>query len=360
MATPRFIEFDSAYRNRNLYPNPGQFTVQLAYHENVTNGTQAYDPVSAAYPYYPSALTSVSFAGGTNVSPVLDANASNATNAYINSYLYDITTNEIRKILEYDGATKACVIDAPFGAGWQVTDQFNIRQAPPLETDTLVAAGGTTAMTLSASSSSTLNYYKGCFLYFMDGPCQSEAKLIVSYNGTTKIATTTPFAATPAPGNKYQILQFTRDAFSNLNYSGSTVSQNEVVCCAVRLLRLTLPNVNLWSGYGNRPSFYPYMYVQLTTTSSPNTSIIYSNNPNSSNALFSVSMLDDKEPSRSAFLHYEAERMIQTIKFKPNDNFNFAVFLPNKEPYRIQPDTVSPEAPNPMLQVYALFEFKKL
>ena len=52
--------------------------------------------------------------------------------------------------------------------------------------------------------------------------------------------------------------------------------------------------------------------------------------------------------------------MIQTIKFKPNDNFYFSVFLPNKEIFKTQPDTTSPLAPNPFVQINALFEIRKI
>lgn len=360
MSSSRYIEFDSTYRNRLLYPNPSQFTVQLASTTTVNNGIQAVDPISNSYPYYPNPPSAVTFAGGTALKPQLDVQASSVTNAYINSYLYDITLNESRLIIYYDGSTRTATLDVPFSGGWAAGDNYNIRLAPPMETSTIAAVTSSSSITLSPTSSSTNDFYKGFFLYILNGPAIYDVKMITSYNGLTKVATTIPFSISPVVGNAYQILPFTRDNYSNLNYSGSTVSQNELVCYEVRLLRLTLPNVNLWTGYGNRACFYPYFYVELSTTSSPPSNIIYSNNPNSQRALFTVSLTDDKTPDRTSFLHYEAEKMIQTVKFKPNDNFNFSVYLPNKQLFKTEPDNMSPLPPNPNLQINALFQITKI
>lgn len=360
MSSARYMEFDSTYRNRNLYPNPAQFVVQWAPTNTIANGTQAEDPVATSYPYYPVPPTVVTFAGGTAALPKLDANASTVTNAYINSYLYDITINEYRQIVYYDGTTQVAYLDTPFSGAWAAADSYNIRQTPPMETALVSGVNSVTSIILAPTASSVTDYYKGFFLYMVTGAAIYEARIITAYDGATKTATVVAFSALPVIGDTYQILPFTRDNYSNLNYTGSVVSQNEVVCYEVRLLRLSIPNVDLWTGYGNRASFYPYLYVELATTSSPNTSIIYSNNPNSYKALFTVPMVDDKLPDRTAFLHNEAEKMIQTVKFKPNDNFQFSVYLPDRQLFRTQPDTMSPLPPNPLLQINALFQIRKI
>lgn len=359
MSSARYLEIDSTYRNRTLFPNPSQFLVQWAPTTIVSNGTQAQDPISLSYPYYPNPPAAVQFGGGGAAAPILDAGASSITNAYINSYLYDITLNQYRKIVFYNGATKTATLEFAF-VGWNIADFYDIRQAPPMETAALAAVNSSTSIVLAPTASATNDYYKGFFVYIITGPATFAVRMITAYNGTTKTATTLPFAVLPVAGNTYQILPFSRDNYSNLNYTGSVVSQNESVCYEVRLIRLTIPNLTLYTGYGNRPCFYPYMYVELASTSSPNSNIIYSNNPNSAKALFTVTMTDDKGVDRTGFLHYDAEKMTQTVKFKPNDNLQFSVFLPNKEPLEFQPDTLSPLPPNPMLQVNAIFQIKKL
>jgi hypothetical protein len=274
--------------------------------------------------------------------------------------LYDITINESRLITYYDGPTQIATLNAPFSGAWAIGDSYDIRYAPPTETAILAAVGSSTSITLAGTASIIDNYYVGNYVYMLNGTAIYDARMITAYNGTTKVATVLPFTVLPTPGDTYQILPFTRDNSHNLEYNGSTVSQNEVSCYEIRLLRLTLPNTNLYSGYGNRPPFYPYMFVELTTTSSPNSNIIYTNNPNACKALFTVTMTDDKEPTRTSFLHFESEKMIQTVKFKPNDNLSFSVYLPNKELFKTQADTISPLAPDPDIQISALFQIRKI
>ena len=53
--------------------------------------------------------------------------------------------------------------------------------------------------------------------------------------------------------------------------------------------------------------------------------------------------------------------MVQTLKFKPNDNFKFGVYLPNGDPFKtIEEDTTSPLKPNPLVQISAVFSLKRL
>lgn len=53
--------------------------------------------------------------------------------------------------------------------------------------------------------------------------------------------------------------------------------------------------------------------------------------------------------------------MVQTIKFKPNDNLRFRVILSNGELFRVN-DTeyFSPNQPNDKNQITALFAIKRL
>ena len=78
MPNKRYIEFASSYRDRNLYPNPAEFIVKVNDSKEVCVCSDAYNPVSSAYPIYnfqspdlnlenaagPPLITDAVFAGG--------------------------------------------------------------------------------------------------------------------------------------------------------------------------------------------------------------------------------------------------------------------------------------------------------
>jgi len=160
-----------------------------------------------------------------------------------------------------------------------------------------------------------------------------------------------------------EVLPFSYDNFAPLCYNGSTVSQQEQVCYEVKLVSIVLPNLILTNGA--RISFYPFVYVQFGTTtgSSMNHSncSIYSNNPDGKKALFIAPTTDVSNPLTSQFIKLDGQGAIQTIKFKPNENLIFSVFLPNGELFvPVEPDYYSPKHSNPLVQVEAVFEIKRL
>ena len=69
-------------------------------------------------------------------------------------------------------------------------------------------------------------------------------------------------------GNWIQLLTFDRDNEQPLNYTGSTVSQNQMVCYEVELISLILPNLPLDNTIGGLIAFYPYLYVELSIQNS--------------------------------------------------------------------------------------------
>ena len=162
-------------------------------------------------------------------------------------------------------------------------------------------------------------------------------------------------------GAMYEILKFSRDNVVPLVYSGSMVSQQQMVCYEVELLDLILPNKIL--DCGNLPAFYPFFYVTLQNVSSAGAglrNIIYSNNPNATRMLFKVPITDTSNPFISPFINLSS-KMVQTIKFKPNDNLFFGVYLPNGNPFKLDiDDNMSPLCPNAMVQISATFSIKRL
>ena len=162
----------------------------------------------------------------------------------------------------------------------------------------------------------------------------------------------------------WEIQRYTADSTSMLTYTGSTVSQNQMVCYEIRLVKLILPNVSLRNSIGGKISFYPYVYVELHNETSPNghqKNILYSNNPNAVTATFLVPIDNMPSPLISKFIHISGNGAAQTIKFKPNDNLSFRVFLSDGTDFiTIDPDNAPPELPNPYLQITALFDIRRL
>lgn len=467
MSNRRYIELDSTYRNRVLYPKPSVFNVEIEQRENYV-GLQAIDPVSLASPiltfntdfniisnsptlsgtvdsftvltsgattspylvsivaplnslsrednYYRGAILnnttlgerrrieayeytkttggndygffylsqpfSDSLAGGDTVTisnPTDITDTSNplffiptgttAPNYYIGYLLYNETLNQYRTISEYDSLTKLARLDTTTNGGgaitgWLTTHQYSLRKEPPFYNDTILAGSTESTVVLSASASSEDNIYNGDFIRFTSGVNDNEIRRIISYNGTTKTVTVNPpFSFIPSAGDTIELLKFSYDNYKPFSYNGSLDSQQQSVCYEICLEDIILPNIVLDSGFGSRLAFYPYVYVEFRCKSSDGMTdgIIYSNNPNSKKALFRVPIDDIQNPVTSPFIHLSGEGMVQTVKFKPNSNLEFSVFLPNGEDLSFKlKDNYSPLPPEPRVQISALFSIKRL
>lgn len=238
---------------------------------------------------------------------------------------------------------------------------------------------GTNTFTLTGStSSSTDNFYIGGILTI-----GGENMRVSTYNGTTRSGTINSvwagphvlgtawsmrtavldgtFGTNPIAGQSYELLSFTRDNTTPLNYSGSLVSVSQETCYDVELVNLILPNSLLACGRGGRAIFYPYLYVRLQQISGSDVrSMIISNNPNSVNMLFRAVVDDTTQPVYSPFIKIDGDSMTHTIKFKPTDSFRFQVVLPNGEQFAtVAQDYTSPTEPNPLVQVSACFSFRR-
>jgi hypothetical protein len=162
-----------------------------------------------------------------------------------------------------------------------------------------------------------------------------------------------------------EILIFTRDNLTPLSYSGSTTSQQQMVCYEVGLLNLVVPNSIIKAGdRGSHVAYYPYLYVELSNATSANAglnNIIYSNNPNATKMLFRASVNNVNNPTTTSFVNITGNSMVQTIKFKPNDNLKFKVTLPGGQTFdTTQQEYFSPFLPNPLGQISAAFSIKRL
>lgn len=163
---------------------------------------------------------------------------------------------------------------------------------------------------------------------------------------------------------RIEILKVTQSLTNALLYSGSTVSQNQMVCYQIQLVSLLLPNTTLNNFIGGLIAFYPFIYVEFRNLSDPNSGnpgYLYSNNPNSHKALFRVNIDDTNRPLDSRFIKLTGDRTSPIVKFKPNDTLFFRVTLPDGQLFRLQQeDTSPPTLPNPFVQISACFAITRI
>lgn len=162
----------------------------------------------------------------------------------------------------------------------------------------------------------------------------------------------------------YQVLPFSRDGCVSLDYRGSTVSSNQMVCYSLTVNTLILPNQILNLPFGALTSSYPYVLLEITNetaSSGHNKSVIYSNNPNTVNATFVCSISDVNSPIITKFININSDKSSQIIKFKPNDNLRFRISMPDGRTFETeQKDYLPPLAPNPLLQINCLIEIARM
>jgi len=323
----------------------------------------------------------------------------NAYNTYI---LYNETINQYRKINIFELRSSLLIlytqdninsthIDGPINILWQKTDNFSIRKIPQLlplvgVNNTLQIIVLTSKLIIITDPNSILsknkNYYKNQFLRILPYnqlsdykynynplPNNNEARRIVYYEydilnsrGIFKIYPW--FTSNPKIGTYIEILPFSYDNLNPFVYSGSLVSSRELTCYEIQLISLTLPNATLSISNGGRIAYYTHVYVQLSNISSTGgalKNIVYSNDPNATNIIFRAPIYDTQNPINSHFVKINGDGMIQTIKFKPNDNLYFKVTLPNGEIYNTNlTEYYSPSEPNPKVQISALFSIRKI
>jgi hypothetical protein len=312
-------------------------------------------------------------------------------NCYYGLYMYNESLSQYRRIINYDFAVNLAFLEGSSVSGiWFPTHNYSIRKEIPIIPNFSFTSSTTSTITCPISSLiQTVNYYNHNFIRIIPSPLgngvygrnaldpSGEMRRIVGYTllpalgpFTQAVFTVTPpFSSTPVvsgAGNthSFEILGFSYDNACPFVYSGSMVSQQEMVCYQIELLNLILPNKTMNTQYGSRIAYYPYVYVELSNVSATGgglTNIIYSNNPNSNRMIFRACVDDMNQPQNAPFIKIDGDKMIQTIKFKPNDNLRFRVILPNGELFRVN-DTefFSPNQPNDKNQVTALFSIKRL
>jgi hypothetical protein len=365
----RYLDIDSTHRNRNNYPNPNNFVIPMLYPSRTSLSASAIDPVSLALPYHspvdstliPPLPAGMYITSGisTPLGILLDTRETEIENFYVGAVLQIGT--EYRNILSYDGITKIATIDLAFSGLPAPGTAYLTRKGMPVYTGNVT--GVTTDQEFAVVGASSLaNIYVNGFVRFLTGANTGLSRRIVSYSGDplNTLVVNTAFPNTVVVGDTLEIDSFSYDNANPLLYSGDPNTSTNTYY-EIELLWMTFPRQVLGVGYGGEPDKYPALYVQFYNDGNMLANqVLYSNNGAASMSALFVTPISDYYGDTS-FITLKDCRMRQIVKFIPNQDLRFKITLPSGEVVQFaQADTLSPNEPNPFLQVHALFSLRKI
>jgi hypothetical protein len=142
----------------------------------------------------------------------LDTGASAVDGSYDPSLISIVSgtgVGQSRNILEYEGATRIATVDRNWKVAPDATSEFSIIGNAGREhvNEGLAQAAATSTITLNTLASASDDVYNGQRVFIRSGTGDDQAKLILDYNGTTKVATVeSPWATVPDSTSGYVIL----------------------------------------------------------------------------------------------------------------------------------------------------------
>lgn len=406
--TYKYIDIDSTYRNRNLYPNPCSFVVPFTDAAPKDSGLTADDPVFLGYPWVmgmvdnfvatvgASTTTISSFTPSPPTPANYDGNLGNTpaqliNNFYINYYIQIFDNpgaapglaSQYSRIISNTATTFTLspqIIDTttglPLNGGGQ-NRRYRIRKDLPILSNLLPAGSTENTIILSSDANPDYAFYDGYLIIFYDPTNYTTItgrSIISSYNGDTKTATlSTALSTAPAAGVPFEIVKFSYDNLTPLRNSG-TRTLTQPVCLDILLLHLVVPfspigtNTNLYIKTGNGGTLrnYPYLYVHFYNDNSHSKATLYGNNPNAEMVTFKVTLdnpiLPGFQPGandalQGQFVVFNNINVSapQNIKLSTLESLRFRVTLPNGEDliYNLS-DNYSPLPPNPRVQFSAM------
>jgi len=360
----KYLDIDSTYRNRNNYPNPNNFVIPITYPGRSSTTTTAIDPIVDAIPYTGSANTpgvNVTRAGSTTTSIILDTDETTIENFYINSILE--IGGVFSTVTGYNGVTQTATVSPAFLIAPVAGTVYYTRKSRPIFVGSIdaIPAPTTTTFKLAGSTSLISNIYNSSYVRFTSGINSGLSFLVSSYDGVSNvISLSSSMPNIPSPADTLELDSFTRDNASTLVYSGTVNNSGQNAFYELELCWLSVPNMTLGVGYGGALDRYPYIYVSLYNEGKRlYNQPMFSNNPNSTLALFKVPV--NEYFGDTSFLTLKDSKSKQVVRFETNQDIRFTITLPDGTVVKYsEDDTVSPLEPNPFTQVNALFSFRKL
>jgi len=206
MSSTRFLEFDSTYRNRILYPNPANFVIEMNQSGQKTRET-ALDPMSLASPIL---SWNTSFREGASATTIVVASV-DVSNSTSGQTVLEVTfTTDPRHIPNfYNGAVLSLEIAGPSLQRRRITKYIRVNTNIALITvdsafslDLAAVTGGTIENPTNATDTAIVPLFfipagKSIDNFYVDyvidlygaGGSLSDTATITSYNGTTHLAT---------------------------------------------------------------------------------------------------------------------------------------------------------------------------
>lgn len=353
-----------AYKFIGSFPGYDRAEITVA-----TPFPETFVPTNQIFIYDPTDLTNTSYPF------IFVPYGRELLNSYVKYYMFNEDLNQYRKIDSYAVDTNTALLNTTEGGpivGWLPTHNYSLRQELPYypalsAANPLITAATTSTITCNINLStigSLLNKFVRVlpviYNYMLTNEADNQSRRITSYDSITNtISVFPPFDDIPVVGRKIELLSFSYDNLNPFVYTGSLLSQQELVCYELDLLSLILPTEQLKVLNGGIITQYRYVYVELSNTCSVGTrNVLYSNNPHSTRAQFKVPIFDIQDPP---FFIKIGGGSTQTIKFKPNDTLLFSVTMSNGEVFEtICEEQFSPFAPEPRIQITALFGMKRI
>ena len=122
VSSNRYVEVSSTYRNRVIYPNVADFTVEVGRPDQGTNGLNSVDPIVDSFPLTTFTQGSrqtaggVAYAGGTPGRVQLNAADANANDDFYKGAKIVDSTGEETFIQSYNAQSNTALLYFPFSA----------------------------------------------------------------------------------------------------------------------------------------------------------------------------------------------------------------------------------------------------
>jgi hypothetical protein len=132
---------------------------------------------------------------GTGTNQIqLDTGASAINDSYDPSLISIVAgtgEGQSRLILQYNGTSKTATVDRDWKVLPDATSEYVIKGDAGRDhvNEGLVQAGTSTTVTLNALASASNEAYTGQLIFLRSGTGADQAKIVIAYNGTTKVAT---------------------------------------------------------------------------------------------------------------------------------------------------------------------------
>ena len=249
--------------------------------------------------------------------------------------LYNVTTNEYRKIWKYEN--NFLQLESPFSNTWNITDDYEIVKKEYQRVGDMVLPGKID------------NLKEGQWIRITD---YANPQNIISTSIVTKDLELVP--RLPNSGKvRYSVINSTTGLY--MERSGTRCSEQMY---NVSLNNLILPNTIINHHYGKMTTNLPYVYVVLCNKTTYNTFI--TNNNDIKYAVFKCPMTDISTINESSFVKISSP-MIHKMMLDLNSHIKFSVHLPDGSLVKfLYPDTIYPQQPRYELQIFSCFELTKI